>query len=981
METNLFKPKTLEKLCSDTLPSASQKKAAKKWIELLENNKLEDEKKNYFRFADTILNNLLDYNTKNFDFERHNIEFLFNDSNSKKLVCFEAKGAKTKDLWAYQGRDTKTRATPVNQIWDYLSKYEIPYGILTNYRHFVLFDRGKSYDKYHIFDFLDIKNSDSKLKEFIAVFGKKSIESGFVQKAENESIKEEKNFTKEFYKLFHETRLMLIKEFAENEELHDKVNTPIHFAQIFLNRLMFIFFAEDTDKLPKRIFEDRVVNIVESTPISEHSHYICDSITDLFLSLDKGASTPIKIFGFNGEFFRMPIPRKIYFKDMRDKGFFSEIYQNSSLAKDANLDEITQKSIDKYSGKINPIVKNILLMASFDFKTEVSVNILGHIFEQSLSDIDALKESKISKRKKEGIFYTPEYITDYICRNTIIPYLSKKSAKTPKELVLEYSGNMRELEEKFANIKILDPACGSGAFLIKAVDVLLEIHREIGLFKQDSGQYTSFSKGKNQLMLKKWSEEEEAKEIIQNNIFGVDLNEESVEITKLSLFLKIARKNKKLISLSENIKCGNSLIDDEAVAGKKAFKWGDEFKEIFEKGGFDVVVGNPPYIFAREKISEEEKNYYSSNYDSAQYQVNTYVLFIEKSIALLKNSGNYGLIVPNAWLMVNSAKKLREYILKTSEIKEIINLSGYSFEGVNVETIIFNAKKQNTKTNKINILMSRGKLFEFSHSKNQEDFKNDDDFEFKVFFDDNSKKLLNKLKANSSILNDLTTIKAGLQAYEDGKGNPKQTAEDVKKRPYDFNYKYDKDTHKYLDGKDVGRYYLNWRDLYLKYGEHLAAPRTFNIFSGSKLIIREITGTFPKSIISTFSDELYLFNRSNIAIIEKEGTNISLKYILVILNSSLMSYYFLKSTAKSVRKMFPKIILNDLRKFPIKKIDIEKQTLFIEKADIMLDLNKDFYNKKNKFLSRLKQNLNLTKITKKLDKFYNLDFVIIANYM
>ena len=87
-----------------------------------------------------------------------------------------------------------------------------------------------------------------------------------------------------------------------------------------------------------------------------------------------------------------------------------------------------------------------------------------------------------------------------------------------------------------------------------------------------------------------------------------------------------------------------------------------------------------------------------------------------------------------------------------------------------------------------------------------------------------------------------------------------------------------------------------------------------------------------------------------------------------------MSYYFLKSTAKSVRKMFPKIILNDLRKFPIKKIDIEKQTLFIEKADIMLDLNKDFYNKKNKFLSRLKQNLNLEKITKKLDKFFNLNF-------
>ncbi len=306
---------------------------------------------------------------------------------------------------------------------------------------------------------------------------------------------------------------------------------------------------------------------------------------------------------------------------------------------------------------------------------------------------------------------------------------------------------------------------------------------------------------------------------------------------------------------------------------------------------------------------------------------------------LLKKLGHCGLIIPNAWLMVDSAKNLRKYLLGTSDIKQIVNLLGVSFEGVSVETVIFIAKKERLRQNMIQILLNKEKNFEHSHSRNQNDFLNNEGYEFRVFSDEKSKQLIAKMQQDSLLLDQLTTIKAGLQAYETGKGIPKQTPDDVKKRPYDFRHKYDRDTYEYLEGKDVGRYFINWSGEYLKYGDNLAAPRTFDIFNHPKIIVREIPGSAPKLIIATYTEKTYLFNRSNIAILEKEGADTSLKYILAIINSNLLSYYFLKNTAKSIRKLFPKLILNDLRKFPIKRISEIKQLSFISLVDQILALN------------------------------------------
>ncbi|MBU1245409.1 MAG: N-6 DNA methylase, partial [Nanoarchaeota archaeon] len=878
-ENSLFKEATIKRLVSNVNLTAKHKKAVNKWLDYFNSGKLENEKQAYIEFANIILRDLLDYDIslEGLKHEEENIEFLFK-KDGNNLICFEAKGAKTKDLWAYQGRDKKSRETPVNQINSYLYDKIIPFGILTNYRLFVLFDRNEGSKKYHLIDFTELTKED-KLKEFIALFSREQVEKGFITEVIQQSIVEEREFTKEFYKLYHETRLMLIKEFEENSGISREAS--VHFAQLYLNRLMFVFFAEDTGKIDKRIIEERVIKTLDNIHLfSSNSSNISNVLVGLFNDLDKGSDFPVKLFGFNGGLFKHPIPPKIFFKDFRDDKFFKDVNQNSKLKKkELELNDNEKEVFHKYKNRISPVIKNILIMDSFDFNSEVNVNILGHIFEQSISDIEDLKTDKSSRRKKEGIFYTPEYITDYICRNTIITYLSKKGINSVPELIKEYAENIEELEEKFKAIKILDPACGSGAFLIKATDIMLEIFRAIQEFKQSEGEYEAKkglkkkSNAKGQLVLEKWNEEAEAREIIENSIHGVDINEESVEITKLSLFLKMARKNRKLTDLSNNIKQGNSLINDSEVAGDLAFDWDKEFP--FK---FDVVIGNPPYVFAREKVSQEEKDYYKKYYDSADYQVNTYLLFIEKTISLLKDNGTYGLIVPNAWLMVYSGKGLRKCILDTCKLNQIINLEGFSFDDVSVETIIILAEKKKTDKSTFKVYLNNGKEFVFSHKKNQSEFTKSKGFEFKIFSDETSTSLTEKIKNGSVILDSIVQIKAGLQAYEKGKGNPKQSAKDVKERPYDYNYKFDLQTHKYLDGKDVGRYFVSWSGLYLKYGEHLAAPRTFNLFDGKKIIIREITGRYPKSIIATYSEELYLYNRSNIAIIEKENKKISLKY-------------------------------------------------------------------------------------------------------
>lgn len=785
-------------------------------------------------------------------------------------------------------------------------------------------------------------------KEFALLYlclAYENIATNIPKKIKEESVNQENQITKSLYKDYSVFKNALFHNLTELNPEYEPLEL-FKKSQKLLDRFLFLLFGEDRQLLPPnsvRLILDDWKDLQErDEDIPLYNRY-----KKYFEYLNTGfKGKRYDVFAYNGGLFRP-----------------DEILDNIKI--DDQL-----------------LYDHTIKLAKYDFASEVDVNILGHIFENSLNELDEMKaqlegaeiDKTKTKRKKDGVFYTPKYITKYIVENTVgklctekklalqfneEEYTSdRKRTKATKQPLVD---KLNQYRNWLLQITIIDPACGSGAFLNEALNFLIAEHTYI-----DELQAKLFG---DAMVLS-----DVEKSILENNLFGVDLNEESVEIAKLSLWLRTAQPNRKLNDLNNNIKCGNSLIDDPEIAGDKAFNWHNEFPQIFEKGGFDVVIGNPPYVFARDNFKQEEKDYFVKEYVSAKYQINTYLLFIEKTVHLLKEKGVYGLIIPNSWLMMYSGEGLRKFLLETNKLNQIINLAGYSFESANVETVILLAEKELPTENSVEILLNNGNEFYFSHLKQQAEFANNDGFEFKVFLDDESDNLNLKITNNSTELNFLVDIKAGLQAYEKDKGEPKQTAQDVINRPYDYNYQFDDWTFKYLDGKDVGRYYTSWSGSYLRYGKHLAAPRTFNLFDGKKIIVREITGNFPKCLITTYSEELYLYNRSNIAIIEKENSEISLKYIAAILNSKLLSYYFVKNTAKSVRKLFPKIILNDLRKFPIKNISLENQQPFIEKADKMLLLNKDLQTESQKFQRTIQRKFDLHDLPKKLQDWYHLKY-------
>lgn len=756
-----------------------------------------------------------------------------------------------------------------------------------------------------------------------------------------QSVAEEENVTKKLYADYDRFRKQLFGNIKAQNPQYNKLDL-FKKTQKLLDRFLFILFAEDRLLLPPNSVRE-ILKQWEALRDMDQYVPLYDRFRKYFGYMNTGyQGKQFEIFAYNG-------------------GLFTP---------DEILDNIT---IDDQL-----LYDSCMGLSNYDFESEVDVNILGHIFEHSLTEIErieqelaneaeAIEEPQVkynTKRKKDGVFYTPRYITKYIVENTVgalctqkweefkidpEDYNAKKS-KAEKQKLLQKLDDYRQW---LLELTICDPACGSGAFLNQALEFLIQEHHRVDVLKARLF-------GTDMIM----SDVETS--ILENNLYGVDINEEATDIAKLSLWLRTAKKGRKLNSLNEHIKSGNSLIDDPVVAGDKAFNWQQEFPEVFAKGGFDVVIGNPPYVFARDKISESDKSFYNKNYFTALYQVNTYILFIERTVQLVKRHGVFGLIVPNAWLMVSSGANLREYLLKNVSLTEIINLMGYSFEDVSVETIILMARKIETSGNKVVIKMNNRYEFFESNIKDQDGFKSLEGFEFNVFTDAGSEGIVAKMKVDSLMLDDIASVKAGLKAYQTGKGKPKQTPDVVENRPFDYKYKFDENTYEYLEGKDVLRYAINWNGQYLRFGPHLAEPR---MFVGPKIIMREITAKFPRSLISTFTEQPYLFNISNVAIVSKPNSEYSLKFICALLNSSLLSFYFQKNTPKSNRQMFPKIILQDLKRFPIKQTSKDIQNLFVEKVDILLSKNNELLVVIHNVLKLLKSKYQNITLNKKLENW------------
>ena len=302
----------------------------------------------------------------------------------------------------------------------------------------------------------------------------------------------------------------------------------------------------------------------------------------------------------------------------------------------------------------------------YDFSI-IESDVLGNIYEQYLGNIlkstpkrAKLEESK-THRKEQGIYYTPSYIVDYIVKNTVGEYIK---THTPEEI---------------KKVRILDPACGSGSFLIRA-------YKELENYWLHNSDFAQTTLDSEEFYSKKV-------EILKNNIFGVDLDPKAVEIAQLNLLLQISERKQRLPILQNNIKVGNSLIDDPFISDK-AFKWEGEFSGVMKEGGFDIIISNPPYLKI-EELPEKERKYYQENYsETYMKRYDAYALFTEKGVTLLKEGGIFGMIIPSTILNNLSFINIRKFLINSTSITKVVNLGGKIFKGVNNDTLILILKKQ-----------------------------------------------------------------------------------------------------------------------------------------------------------------------------------------------------------------------------------------------------------------------------------------------
>ncbi|MBI5574280.1 MAG: N-6 DNA methylase [Elusimicrobia bacterium] len=563
----------------------------------------------------------------------------------------------------------------------------------------------------------------------------------------------------------------------------------------------------------------------------------------------------------------------------------------------------------------------------YDFNA-INADVLGNIYEQYLGHIlkktsttTKLKETH-QHRKEQGIYYTPTYIVDYIVKNTVGEVLKTAKPKT------------------IQNLKIFDPACGSGSFLIRAFDELV---------KYWTGELGGVRKP----------------EILQNNIYGVDLDKQAVEITQMNLLLKTLYTRERLPML-KNIRCGNSLIDDPKIAGTKAFKWEEEFPEVFpnachcerspspvianevnqSQNGFDVIIGNPPYVDIK-GMAPTVVDYLFDKYFSTENRMNLYASFVERAINLLKKDGYFSFIIPNSILYNDSYKKLREFIIKATSIKKIVRLPDNVFEEAKVETIILVLQKRKNRKNKIEIIGYDGnsKITKIDKDNcdtckeiEQEMWTKTEKNIFNIFSDNVTLNILEKIEKDIKKLEEICDFCLGLTPYDKYKGH---TQEQIKNKVFHANYKKSSTFEKLLSGEDIVRYGIFWNGKeWINYGKWLGAPRKQRFFTDPRILVRQIISGKPLRIFASYTDEELYNTQIAFNILVKNKKEFDEKYILAILNSKLMNFYHSQKFLDKSKNLFQKILIVNAKQFPVKVISNAKQQPFTKLVDKILDLNK-----------------------------------------
>jgi type I restriction-modification system DNA methylase subunit len=577
---------------------------------------------------------------------------IIKDDNA--IAVIELKSTSTKDL---------TKVT--QQAFNYKNNQpECKYVITSNFQKLRFYiDYSNEFEEFDLF-FLERE----RFEVLYLILHKDHIFENLPTELKAQTLFHEKKVSEDLYSDYSRFKEKLFLNLLKNHPDDDKL-LLFKKSQKLLDRFLFILFAEDSGLLPT----NSISRVIERFyALKEHDAYkpLYEIFKQYFGYMNdgrKGKTTSDDIPAYNG-------------------GLFYEDLLLNSLQIDDNV-----------------LIEDLQKLSRFDFNTEVDVNILGHIFEHSLNEIEnvtaeiegTVSDQKRTKRKKDGVFYTPKYITTYIVANTIGTLCIEKRKELDIEEIefdntfqkkdgsLSVKGKnlfktLQAYKKWLVSLKIIDPACGSGAFLNQALIFLIDEHEKIDdiIAELTNSPLRLFDTDKN---------------ILENNLFGVDINEESVEIAQLSLWLRTARKGRKLSKLNNNIKCGNSLLKSE-------FDWNTEFPEIMTNGGFDVVIGNPPYI-----KEYTNKQAFNGLHDHYCYQGKMDLWYIFGALALeivKKDSGLIGYIAPNNWITNSGASKFRNIILNEGKITEFIDFGDFKvFDSAGIQTMIYIMKRSDDNTN------------------------------------------------------------------------------------------------------------------------------------------------------------------------------------------------------------------------------------------------------------------------------------------
>ena len=972
----IFTEKSIKEICKNISISNDQKKIALLWSKQL-SDKPSDPIKFVQNLIDVVFNQLLKleifYSKDYLEYAKFLLGTINNPLDIDILIKNVAIQENSQE--PIQQSPLSIRQELTRNLWIILKTSAHQFGIATDGQYFLLLNYGFGNRRSFFFDYTHIMHNEDKFREFIGIFSLTTDSSRknigiLLQKA----IIRDKKEKRIFYHLIQETRTMLLNEFLKTKGISP--TNAMNYSKAFLNRILLLLFIDANENTKETRYYKMMLRLLAENPIaSKHS--------------------------------------SIFFENLRKRLMVQDtqhpFLQNNLQFSILNINYSLPQSIKIFDN--NPIFEKLLELSSCFYDDEINLYQLGTVFEQSLDN--SLKNHRIKNenRKNLGVFYTPEYISDFLARKTIIPQLSNKNATSIEELIYEYEGSFKILEEKINAIRILDNACGAGTFLIKSTEILTIIKNQLkngyeGLKIRPRNQNSSQIQDDhtfNQFIQYSFSEKSNNNSAIKaniysNNIYGVDINKEAVEIAKLSIFLDLQMNMGCDIKWDKNFKIGNSLFDNPEECKNKYFDWNQEFPTIMNSGGFDVIIGNPPYIDIKNLTPIETQQIFQK-YSTSHNRMNLYSTFIERGLQLLKSNGYFGCIVPNSILYNSSYKLLRIKLLQATEMYNIVKMPDNVFSDAQVETVILTFKKARTKDAECEIIIYPRKthlnqitpLFSKKHfltnttrwrynlpnfmNKTKEKLSSSKKNYPLLLIDENTQNLLKKIEDNTPLLGTSTSkndsicdFSLGITPYDKYCGHSK---EQIQNKVFHASQKMNKEYKPLLQGGDIIPYGVFWSgDQFIRYGPWLGAKREEKFFKPTHIVIRQILSGNPPRIYAGLVEDQPMYN-TQVAfnLIIKNQKLIQYEYLLGLLNSDLMTFYHKNNFLDTTKILFQKILIQNAKKLPIKLTSLPEHNKLADLSKSLIKSTQKLHDLKQAFWKSIQSRFSIKKITQKIRKY------------